>query len=171
MGKHVWDSQAFELVNARKVRWPLSHIWLLLIDIKISIPAELLYMVSTCVTKVSILLFYRRLAAGTITRGFQWSIYAAIAFVVAYFIGFFINMFLICKPFSTYWLQADYFWLNMHRNDFTCQNEGVVLVISAAISALQDFIACGLPMILLWKLHIPRRQKWALGAIFSVGLL
>jgi hypothetical protein len=128
-------------------------------------------MVSTCTTKVSILLFYRRLAAGTISRAFQWSIYAAIAFVVSYFIAFFINIFLMCKPFNSYWLQADYFWLNMHRSDFKCQDEGVILVITAAISAFQDILACGLPMILLWKLQIPKRQKYALGAIFSVGIL
>lgn len=128
-------------------------------------------MATTCLTKVSILLFYRRLAAGTITPVFQWSVYASIVFVVVYFIGFFINIFLMCRPFNSYWLQADYVWLNTHHNDFKCQDEGLMLVISAAISACQDVLACFLPMILLWKLQIPRRQKYALGAIFSIGLL
>lgn len=122
-------------------------------------------------TKVSILLFYRRLAAGTITSMFQWMLYASIGFVVAYFIAFFTNIFLICTPFNSFWLQADYGWLILHREDFHCQDEAVVLVLSAAISALQDVLACCLPMVLLGKLQIPKRQKYALGAIFSVGIL
>jgi len=81
----------------------------------------------------------------------------------------FIYIFLICTPFNSYWLQADYGWLYSHENDFHCSDEGTALVASAAISALQDFLACGMPMILFWKLQIPRRQKLALGAIFSVG--
>lgn len=128
-------------------------------------------MVTTCTTKVSILLFYRRLAAGTITPMVQWMLYASIAFVIGYFVAFFINIFLICIPFNSFWLQADYVWLTLHREDFHCQDEAVVLVVSAAISAFQDILACCLPMILLWKLQIPKRQKYALGAIFSVGIL
>lgn len=133
--------------------------------------AELLYMVTTSITKISILLFYRRLAAGTIIPVFQWLCYASIIFVIAYFIAFFTNIFLLCTPLSSYWLQADYVWLTLHGSDFHCQDEALALVISAAISAFQDVLACCLPMILLWKLQIPRRQKYALGAIFSVGIL
>lgn len=102
---------------------------------------------------------------------FQWMLYASIAFVIGYFVAFFINIFLICTPFNSFWLQADYVWLTVHRGDFHCQDEGVVLVVSAAISAFQDILACCLPMVLLWKLQIPKRQKYALGTIFSVGIL
>ncbi|TID23700.1 hypothetical protein E2P81_ATG03270 [Venturia nashicola] len=154
MDKHVWNSRSDELVNARKI----------------AMTSELLYMVTTCTTKVSILLFYRRLAAGTITPTFQWMCYAAIAFVILYFIIFFFDILFLCTPLNSFWLLADHKWKTQYRTEFHCQDEGAVLVSSAAISAFQDLLACCLPMVLLWKLHIPGRQKLALGAIFSVGV-
>jgi len=84
-------------------------------------------------------------------------------------VAFFIILFNVCKPFPSFWLQADYFWLAANENNFKCMNEGVILVSSAAISAVQDFVACGLPIILFWKLQIPKRQKIALGGIFALG--
>ncbi|KAE9970252.1 hypothetical protein EG327_010349 [Venturia inaequalis] len=154
MGRHVWNLQTYEMINARKI----------------SMVSELLYMLTTCTTKVSVLLFYRRLAAGTITSMFQWMCYASIAFVIVYFITFSTDILLMCTPPSSFWLQSDSAWLKVHENDFHCQDEGVVLVISATISAFQDVLACCLPMVLLWKLQIPKRQKYALGAIFSAGI-
>jgi hypothetical protein len=50
-------------------------------------------------------------------------------------------------------------------------NEPANVLAASAISIIQDFLACGLPIILFWKLKLPRRQKVALAAIFSVGLL
>lgn len=128
-------------------------------------------MATTCVTKISILLFYRRLASGTVSRVFQMLVWTAIASVVAYFLVFFTMLFFVCRPFHAYWKLADYTWLYDHKGDFTCWPEGLILVISAAISAFQDVVACFLPMILFWKLRIPMRQKIALGAIFALGFL
>jgi hypothetical protein len=128
-------------------------------------------MVSTATTKISILLFYRRLAAGSVSRAFMWAVYGSIAFVAVYFAIFFFMLFGVCRPLSTYWMQADYLWYAENEGKFDCLNEASILVASAVISAVQDFIACGLTMILFWKLRIPRRQKIALGAIFAIGIL
>jgi hypothetical protein len=126
---------------------------------------------ATCATKVSILLFYRRLASGTINPWFQRSIYAAIFSVVGYLITFLTMFFWICRPFHAYWKLADYVWLNTHLGEFRCFDEGATIMASCIISAVQDFVACGLPLVLFWKLRIPLRQKVALGGIFSLGLL
>jgi len=151
--RHIWNVPTETLINARKV----------------ALVIETQYMFSTCLTKISILLFYRRLAAGTVSKVFQYSIYAAITFVILYFLVFFVVMFFTCRPFFAYWKQADHVWLAQNENNFTCIDEGMLIVSSAVISALQDFIACGLPTILFWKLRIPRRQKIALGGIFALG--
>lgn len=132
---------------------------------------ETLYMASTCTTKISILLFYRRLASGSVSRGFQWALYLAMASVVVYFVIFQTLMFVSCRPLFSYWKLADYIWLSNNKDNFQCLDEGILLVISAIVSAVQDFIACGLPMILFWKLRIPIRQKIALGGIFALGIL
>lgn len=130
---------------------------------------EAIYMVSTATTKISILLFYRRLAAGSVTKNFIYCVHAAIAFVVAYFVVFWINLFIGCRPLAAYWSQIDPFW--EAQNEYQCIDEARNLLAASGISVLQDFIACGLPTILLWKVQFPRRQKIALGIIFGVGFL
>jgi hypothetical protein len=67
----------------------------------------MLYLVSTATTKISILLFYRRLASGTISKAFQWAVYASIAFVAIYWVVFTLNLFLGCRPFRAFWMEAD----------------------------------------------------------------
>jgi hypothetical protein len=128
-------------------------------------------MVSTATTKISILLFYRRLAEGSISIRFLYTVYAAIAFVVIYFIVFWVNLFTGCKPFYAFWMQVDLVWAAKNADNYHCFDELKNMIIAAAVSVVQDFIACGLPMILFWKLKVPRRQKIALGAIFGVGFL
>jgi hypothetical protein len=138
---------------------------------QITIALEALYMVSTVTTKISILLFYRRLAEGTITNTFRYCVYAAIAFVLLYFVVFWINLFVGCRPLYAFWRLADIFWVTENAGNFQCFDEGANMVAAAVISVTQDFIACGLPSILLWKTQLPKRQKMALGAIFGVGFL
>jgi hypothetical protein len=126
-------------------------------------------MISTVTTKISILLFYRRLAAGTVTNRFLFIVHASIAFVVMYFVVFFINLFVGCQPLNAFWNQIDLSWEAEHT--YHCIDEPRNLLAAAIVSVIQDFLACGLPMILFWKLRIPKRQKIALGGIFGIGFL
>jgi len=55
--------------------------------------------------------------------------------------------------------------------DYYCYDEPADLLAASAFSIVQDFIACGMPTLLFWKLQLPQKQKIALGAIFGVGFL
>jgi hypothetical protein len=132
---------------------------------------EALYLLSTSTTKISILLFYRRLAAGSVSNGFIYSVYGAIAFVVLYFVVFFINLFVGCRPLPAFWLQVDPVWNAKHEGDYQCINEAANLIAAASVSVVQDCLACGMPAILFWKLQMPRKQKVALGLVFGIGIL
>ncbi|KAE9973881.1 hypothetical protein EG328_004167 [Venturia inaequalis] len=160
MNKHVWDSTPDALVGARKI----------------SMITEILYMWSTCMTKISILLFYRRFAIGTISNRFIYTIYAAIGFVIAYIITFHLTLFLHCRPFESYWKQADFRWYFKHKGtatrkaDFVCSSEGEELIASSVISILQDFLAVGIPMFLFWKLRVSWKQRMALVGVFGIGV-
>lgn len=134
---------------------------------KITMVLEALYLTSTATTKISILLFYRRLSTGTVSSGFIYLVYAAIIFVVAYYFIFIINLFAGCQPIEAFWLQVDPF----SSMKYHCINEGANLIAAGSISVSQDLLACGLPTILFWKLRIPPRQKFVLGAIFGIGFL
>ncbi|KAF2401143.1 hypothetical protein EJ06DRAFT_555763 [Trichodelitschia bisporula] len=151
--RHVWDSPTSVLIQARKI----------------TIAIEAMYVISTTTTKISILLFYRRLVAGTISTAFLYATYITMASVLLSSLFFFFTLFAICRPMSTYWMQADWFWYAAHEKEFQCMAEDKLLVASAVISALQDFVTCGLPTVLFWKLRVPMRQKIALAGIFAVG--
>ncbi|RDI76913.1 hypothetical protein Vi05172_g13138 [Venturia inaequalis] len=126
---------------------------------------EALYLTSTATTKISILFFYRRLSTGALSNGFIYSVYAAVAFVAVYYVIFMINLFAGCQPIEAFWLQANPF----SSMKYHCFDEGANLIAAGVISVVQDFLACGMPMILFWKLQIPLKQKFALGAILGVG--
>lgn len=138
---------------------------------QIAMALEILYMVSTVTTKISILLFYRRLVPDTVSRGFRWAVYATIAFVVAYFVTFFLLTLLRYQPIYADWMLGDPFWWAAHKDEVHHIDEGIMIATSAIISAVQDFLVCGMPMVVFWKMDIPKRQRLALGALFAVGFL
>ncbi|KKY15822.1 putative integral membrane protein [Diplodia seriata] len=134
---------------------------------KITLAISLLYIGSTTLTKLSILLFYRRL--GKIRQWFKWTIWANMAFLIGYAICFIITIPLECSPVNAYWNKVNPMWAMKH--DYSCINEGAGNVANGAISAVQDFIACILPMAIFWDLRISKRAKLALGFVFSLGLI
>lgn len=140
---------------------------------KVAIAIELCYVVATGLTKISILLFYRRIADGSISTWFRIAVLSSIAFVAAYIVAFVLVPFLGCRPFNSYWNSVDLNWAATHVEgvDYVCYNEGADDLAASIISIIQDFLACGMPSLLFWKLQLPRRQKIALSAIFGVGFL
>lgn len=140
---------------------------------KVVLAIEVLYTASTGLTKISILLFYRRLASGTISPTFHWAVRCAIIFVTVSTIAFIMAPIFGCKPLNAFWNQVSIPWILTHveGRDYRCFNEAADLLSAAAVSILQDFVACIMPMVLFWKLQLPRRQKIALGSLFVVGFL
>ncbi|KAF2668345.1 hypothetical protein BT63DRAFT_273763 [Microthyrium microscopicum] len=153
--KHIWDLTPQEGVVTRQVAFSL----------------EALYIFSTALTKISILLFYRRMATGSISPLFRWIVRGCILSVILYVIAFILALFLGCKPLNAFWNQVDIRWLSTHVDgkDYHCFSEPNDLLSATVVSIIQDFIACFTPVILFWKLQLPFRQKLALAAVFFVG--
>jgi hypothetical protein len=84
---------------------------------------ESLYMLSSVLTKISILLFYRRMAGGSVSRGFLFVVHTAMASVVAYMITFQFTIFFNCRPINAWWNQIDPVWALEHTGQFTCISE------------------------------------------------
>ena len=131
---------------------------------------ELTYLISTCTTKVSILLFYRRLGTA-VSKQFRYCVYVAIASVVGFCFTYIVLAFAQCRPLNAFWDQGNAFWRLAHPNDWTCVDEASMVVSACAISMAQDFVACLLPMALFVRLKVSRKQKFALIGIFGVGFL
>ncbi|KAF2101379.1 hypothetical protein NA57DRAFT_35108, partial [Rhizodiscina lignyota] len=149
--RHVWDVPLPVLKQNRKATFAI----------------ECFYVLGTTLTRISILFFYRRMAAGSVSKSFLWAVRASIVFVIAYGITFEVTLFASCTPFHAFWQEIDPTWAATHKH--RCTDEGANLYAASVVSVVQDLITCLLPTMLFWKLQLPRRQKIALGAIFGVG--
>ncbi|KAF2417516.1 hypothetical protein EJ08DRAFT_80639 [Tothia fuscella] len=154
-GRHAWDLLPTEAPKTRQIVMAI----------------EALYIISTGLTKISILLFYRRITDGAVSKPFRIAVKICIYSVTAYMIIFILTLFLGCHPLNSYWDQVNLLWAATHieGRDYHCIDEVANLLAASGVSVVQDFISCGMPMVLFWKLQMPARTKYALGAIFGVG--
>jgi len=90
--RHIWDVQITMFEDAALIAWLAEFAWL----------------ISTCCSKVSILLFYRRLTKGTFSRRWKYATIGAIIFVVFYCIAFVLVLVLNCRPTEAYWKSYSY---------------------------------------------------------------
>jgi hypothetical protein len=130
---------------------------------------EAQYLLATHCTKISILLFYRRLSSGTFSAWFIWTIRAMIVVVVLSFLAQEVTLFNGCKPFHAFWDEVDFGWAAL--NKYVCYDEAAGQYATIVSGALQDLVVCLIPMVLIMKLPLPRRQKVALFLLFSLGLM
>jgi len=129
-----------------------------------------LFLWSTAFTKVSVLLFYRRLVAGTYSKRFKWAVWSAIAFIITYTSILFILLLATCVPLESYWRRLE----PTYTHDYHCAStslQGGVSKLGGALSVITDFYSVLLPAILLLRIQITRRQRIGLVFIFGLGFL
>lgn len=148
---HLWDVPFANLEHVRLSAW-LN---------------EFFFLLGTGCTKVSILLVYRRISTGSNSEWFIKLTWVAIAFTATYVSALLLELMLVCRPLNAYWK----FYSPTYNEPFTCANERVPVLLSAAASMVSDIYASVLPMLLVRKLHLSRRQRISLFVLFSAGLL
>jgi hypothetical protein len=131
---------------------------------------SVLFLTSTSFTKVSILLFYRRLVQHTFSTRLKVAIWAAIGFVIIYTIVF--NVFLLteCFPLDALWNQLN----PNYTKKYHCMSTNAQILqgrISGGFMVFTDFYSVTLPAILIFRLSMTKRQRIALMLIFGVGYL
>ncbi|KZM24673.1 hypothetical protein ST47_g4191 [Ascochyta rabiei] len=149
---HAWDQTKESLVTTRQITMCI----------------EINYMICTTLIKISILCFYRRITA-SLTITFVYWVWGSIVFCVLYGITFVLLISFTCSPAHGFFHIFDVAWRSQH--ELTCRDEGAIIVAVAAISTVQDFIICLLPIFLIWNLRISKTQKFALCGIFALGLV
>lgn len=128
---------------------------------------EFSYLLCSCLCRISVLLFYRRLTDGLRSRKWKMLVLGAITFTACWTLAFIIALFLNCRPFEAYWKAFDFTW----HKEFTCTDTSVINALSGVFAVGSDLYAVLLPYCITWKLQMPRRQKLALHGIFSIGLV
>jgi hypothetical protein len=148
---HLWDIPLTKLEYVRLSAW-LN---------------EFFFILGTGCTKISILLVYRRISAGSNSVWFIRLTWAAIAFTATYISALLLELMLVCRPLNSYWKSYSI----TYNKPFTCANEHVPIVLSAVASVVSDIYASVLPMLLVRKLRLSRSQRISLFVLFSAGLL
>ena len=134
---------------------------------------EIVYIVATGLTKISILLSYRRIVDNPISRKLKWAARASILFVAMYMVTWIFAIFLGCHPLDSYWLAVNSNWrkANVRGVDWQCYNEGVSTTVANVVSISQDLLTCSIPMFMFWRLQMSRQRMIALVILFGVGYL
>ncbi|KAF2232350.1 hypothetical protein EV356DRAFT_250624 [Viridothelium virens] len=148
--RHIWDVFPTELAPGAKLAWV----------------GQVIFLVTTCLCKIGILLFYRRLTSGTTSKGLYYATWAGIVFTAFYGVVFIIVLCTTCKPLNAYWLS----YSPTYNAPHICDHPGAGPPVSGALSVFSDLYAVVLPYLLVRKLQISWRQRCGLYMIFSFGL-
>jgi hypothetical protein len=149
--RHIWDVD------------PGPHNENLVMERLISWISQMLYHCSSSLTKLSLLVFYRRIF---VTKTMKWIVMGVICFTIAYFLTFFFALIFECRPLSHYW----HILVVPEGTGGVCADEGDLVVISGIINVLIDVVIFILPIKTVIDLKIALVQKLQVLAIFAAGL-
>lgn len=122
--------------------------------------AAAIYTLCGSFAKVSLLIFYFRLSP---QRWFKRAVWISLAIIAGYSIGIFFALVFACDPIAMSW--------DATITEGTCINRPSLYIATAAANIISDLILFALPIPIVVKLQIPRRQKVGLSFIFAVGSL
>ncbi|KAF7923594.1 hypothetical protein EAE99_006853 [Botrytis elliptica] len=124
--------------------------------------SELLYVITMAITKVSIGVYFLRLA----NKRYQfWIIYSVMAIAVLVSMAYFIFVLLQCQPISYFWNMFD----NGSGFCLSTSTRANVTYAHAAMSALTDWAYGILPITFVWKMKMNPRTKLSVVLILSLG--
>jgi len=142
-GTHVYDLSVADLYPSLLRGW---------------VVAAVMYSVTMCFSKLSILLLYRRLfPISNFTK--RW--WVVTGFTVAYSIGGAFASLFQCSPLTSAWsltVKADY-----------CINTEKFYTANAALNVASDIMILILPIPIVWGLNTDVRKKVILTGLFSMG--
>jgi hypothetical protein len=129
---------------------------------------SLVTLCSTCCTKISVLLLYRRILAPSYKSVWNFAVWAAISVTTAYWVAGIFSLCFICDPLWAYWMSFDLTWdAAWHCADGQWMNYS-----TGIISVVSDFYAIALPLAILenTELHISWKQRWTTYLFFCLGI-
>ena len=127
------------------------------------------FVLSTVCTKISVLLFYRRMIKDTIATRWLWALRAALAFTTCYGIAITVAYFCACQPLDALWRAFD----PAYDKPYACIDGESLVVTAGVLSVVSDLLAVAIPCLMLrhYDLDASYRQKVALNATFAAGLM
>ncbi|GAQ47517.1 hypothetical protein ANI_1_3138024 [Aspergillus niger] len=118
-----------------------------------------LYNLTLTLTKLSLIFLYRRLFP---THTYRILLILTLIFVIITGLWMVLSTLIFCIPINAFWDTS---------LPHTCLPEDVVWCLNAAFQITTDLILVVLPLPILARLNLPKRQKAALLVIFALGFL
>ncbi|KAJ5262970.1 hypothetical protein N7524_008275 [Penicillium chrysogenum] len=148
MNRHVWDIELLRLVTVQKL----------------NLCFQIMFSLSSCFTKISLLWFCRRLIGKGRFVLYNWAFILSMVFVgLSSFLFTIISIFQ-CSPVRAYWQ------INPTES-YHCMNDGAIVFSASVINIFTDLLVTTLPMPLIWSLKLPARQRLAVISIFALGVV
>ncbi|RPA83338.1 hypothetical protein BJ508DRAFT_71098 [Ascobolus immersus RN42] len=126
----------------------------------------MLYNPTLMFIKSSILAFYIRLSPH---RHFRWACFFVLFITIAGAIGFSLTAFFACNPIDWQWNPHKYGPENPKSKDVKCLDMLYLSVILGSFNSATDVLILLLPLPMIWKVNLPKRQKFAVSLVFSLG--
>lgn len=120
----------------------------------------MIYLISLIGYKMSILVLYLRLFA--IDRAFRYLTQLTMVFVCGYLLANLFTQIFGCSPRSKYWI-AD--------TPGHCINYTKAGLAYGAMNIVSDLLIFVLPLPVVWRLKLSRREKAAISLIFMTGAM
>ncbi|CAI6336000.1 unnamed protein product [Periconia digitata] len=147
-----WDRHIYDI--------PLTS---LAANLKIAMVAKCLFVSAATFTRLSILTFYYRLVTESAIKVFRWLVHISVAFNIAMLVSFILVGVFQCIPVSNYWMFA--------APKGSCMDEGKATLCIGIINCVADFTCTILPIPLVARLQMPRRQRIAVIVLFGLGFI
>ncbi|KAI1767827.1 hypothetical protein GGR53DRAFT_71235 [Hypoxylon sp. FL1150] len=127
---------------------------------KLFLEVQMIARIAIFFARLAILLLYIRIffPAGISRSTFWWIIQAVIWLNLLYTISFILATTLQCVPRQLPWGNS-------------CVNQWLILVVSSLINVITDIAVMVIPIASIVKLHMAKRKKWTIWALFAFGAL
>ncbi|KXG46038.1 uncharacterized protein PGRI_048940 [Penicillium griseofulvum] len=138
-------------LSSEQIERQLFWLWL-------SVP---FYNLAMILAKISALTLFTRVFH---PRSFLLVTRILIGFLVVVGLWTTISGFIYCIPISHFWNPS----AEVRKGH--CLPDGPVWFTNAGIQTFTDLVIVALPLPLLWKLQLPKKQKWGMLVVFSLGI-
>ena len=91
-----------------------------------------------------------------------------IAFIIVYtIVSYFITIFQ-CTPIDAAWNDLIRY---INVDAAPCLDHTIAFFMPSLVATITDFFVAAVPILFLRQLHLPKRQKWTLVLVFSLGFM
>lgn len=120
------------------------------------------YNMTMVLAKFSALTLFTRLFR---PRPFRLATYILMGCLVVIGLWTTLSGFFFCNPVHAFWSPSE------EVRKIKCLPSGPVWFTNAALQTVTDLVILILPMPLLWRLQLPKRQKWGIIVVFGLGIM